>query len=561
MFSFGRRDEVSPTQHVLKLTLSSPKPTTPRFRGRHGAQPSPRHARIMEVDDADGGGVEVCLDHKPNRGGGPASPLETREPPQVPLRAEPVVSMNIERKRYTTVHQSQGSLQAFSFATTTSTASTAPQVFRPPKDHRIPLFGGGQVDPSYDDVVALLQHFHITSEVSAVQLELDLLQAEYAALERDQKLLLQQQQQQQQLEIVDDPIMPLRTPRFSSQPTTTPLSSFSLQQLLDSATLTNAERERLQGLRGNCWTVHIEQTRMREALLVKFGAKLSDVLKASSGTGNPKHPRRALLLPPADCLTLGPHNCRTGGAATHVRHLHLTCDSGVGQKQDMEASSAVNLRGRQPEQQPLPSSFTAVSGFVMSSDTGRAQSWGRLPSRLFRRFKNQKQRDSKVDSSQLPHTSADIQWLATGPMGSYVCKFISGELWWGLFQDADLQRRLETWEVHHVVLGPLMQTETGIYPSWLVIGLDGKVAWKNIPRQLEVKLKSRLPDSPAVDTVSLGAGGSYFVRYRDLKIDYCVSAEMATVCDYIHENGGTVTDIILHPESTNDFIIRHSELN
>jgi hypothetical protein len=519
----------------------------------------------MEVDDPEGGdGVEVFLDHAApsSRGGGPASPLETREPPQVPARAETVVSVETECKRYKTMHQSAGSLQALSAAiASTDTTTTTPTV-RHLQDHRIPLFGGGPVEASYDDVVALLQHFHVSSEVTAVKLELDLMQAEYAALERDRQLLLQQEQQ---LDVVDDPILPLRSPRFSTPATNSPEASLSLQQLIESATLTNSERERLQGLRGNCFTLHIEHARLREAFLQKCGAKLSEVLKASSSTGSAhthhqQQPRRALLLPPVDCLTLGPHNCRAGGAATHVRHLHLTCDWAVGQEQDIAPPTPTSSRGREQQHQPPQSPSTPVSGFVMSSDTGKAQSWGRLPTQLFQRLQSQRERNHNVDASQLPHATADIQWLSTGPLGSYVCKFVSGELWWGLFQDSDLLRRLKSWKIHQVVLGPLTQTEYGTYPSWLIIGEDGKVAWKNIPHPLQTKLQSRLPHMPAVDSVSLGAGGSYFVRYRDLTVDYCVSAEKALVCDYVRTNGGTITDLILHPESTTDFIIRHSEL-
>jgi len=568
MFSFGRRDDVvSSSQQVLKLALSSPKGITPRFRGLPGFQPSPRNAKIMEVDDPEGGdGVEVCLGNTPTKGGGPASPMETREPPQVPLRAEAVISMECEISRYETVQQSQGSVQTPSVLTIPSTmAETTPSV-RQLQDHRIPLFGADSDEAAYDDVVALLQHFHVSSEVWLVKLELDLLQAEYAALERDRQLLLQQEVT---LDVDQDPILPLRSPRVVAPSTTTTNTidaSLGLQQLLESATLTNVERERLQGLRGNCWTFHIEQPRLREALLQKCGAKLSEVLKSSTssmGNGqNNQKPRPVLQLPPADCLTLGPHNCRAGGAAMHVRHLHMTCDNMQGQQQAQSAASsalsAISPRGRQQEhqkQQPPSQGAFTVSGFVMSNDTGRTQTWGRLPTQLFDRLQQQQDRGSAN-----PCTSGDIQWLATGPLGSYVCKFSSGELWWRLSQDEALTLRLQSWDIDRVVFGPLTQTENGFYPSWLVIGHDGKVAWKNIPSSLQTSLLSRPSDSPAVESVSLGAGGSYFVRYRDLTIDYCVSAEMAEVCDYIHSNGGTVTDMILHPESTSDFIIRHSEL-
>lgn len=620
MFSFGRttREESSPTHQVLKLSLSSPKAKTPRpndnnnTRGRQNFSSPHNHyntnsknAHIMEVvgNHDEDGGVEVCLDHPASsRGGGPASPLdETREPPQIPLRAEAVLAIqHTEVQRFSRMHQSQGCCTTTTTTTTHHDPATAAAdwkkseedfaltaAFRSSRrEHRIPLLGAPQVEASYEDVVALLQHAQVASETAAVQQEMKLLQAEYVALERDQQHLmrLQKQQEQEQKDRLEDPVLALRSPRFSTASlasaamcvplngsltatSTTPDHAASLavtgcvtshlQEILESATLTNGERNQLQSLRGNCWTIHIEAPRFREHLLETCGAKLSQVLKAAN--------HNTLLKPPPDCLTLGPHNCRAGGAATQVRQLHLLGCTLEEEERNTATSRTTTLptspRRRRAAAAALASQ-SSMTGFFLSRDTGKSQSFGSLPNRLFARLRRERQNEATATP---PYTTAvsDIQWLVTGPQGSYVCQFTSGELWWGFPSnktDPQLLRILQTWKIHQVVLGPMTQTEYETYPSWVVVSQDGKVAWKNIPQVLDTQLKSRLPDQPAVDSISLGAGGSYFCRYRDATIDYCLSAQAADVCDYVVANGGTITDIILHSESDSDFVIRHTDL-
>jgi hypothetical protein len=60
--------------------------------------------------------------------------------------------------------------------------------------------------------------------------------------------------------------------------------------------------------------------------------------------------------------------------------------------------------------------------------------------------------------------------------------------------------------------------------------------------------------------VSLGPGSSYFIRFLDDTIDYCLPAEIAQACELIERQGGRITDIALHPEISHDFMIRHTEL-
>jgi hypothetical protein len=141
-------------------------------------------------------------------------------------------------------------------------------------------------------------------------------------------------------------------------------------------------------------------------------------------------------------------------------------------------------------------------------------------------------------------------------------------LWWGsaFADDKDFHQILKTWDIYKVVFGPLTTLEdadTGtvrFVNSWIILGRDGRAAWKNIPRRLQTRLESRLANWAAIAEVSLGPGGSYFCRYLDGSIDYCVSSPVANACEYIERNGGMITEISLHPEISTDFLIRHTEL-
>ncbi|OEU20662.1 hypothetical protein FRACYDRAFT_267721 [Fragilariopsis cylindrus CCMP1102] len=96
--------------------------------------------------------------------------------------------------------------------------------------------------------------------------------------------------------------------------------------------------------------------------------------------------------------------------------------------------------------------------------------------------------------------------------------------------------------------------------SWIILSHDGRAAWKNLPSRLSNKLEERLANRAAPVEVSLGPGDSYFVRFLDGSIDYCLPAKVARVCERIEQRGGTITNISLHPDISHDFVIRHTEL-
>lgn len=507
------------------------------------------HFQHMNVHDTMDG-VEVSLDCF--KGGGPASPLETREPPQVPIRAEPVISLQAQLRHRQRVHKMQFSVSfAANAAPDPAPLTRSPWSFNKspksqtqnqwrPKDHRIPLHGMVPVEAAYGDILNLLQHSHVADEYSAVHQEYEQMNMEMEALERDRDHL------QAKLKTQSTSPTAVRSPTSQYPSVSSSSLDWDVQKLLDSARLTDVERRRLESKRGNCFTMCVSNTRAREAFLSKCGAKLPELLKthAGNGTGNKK---RGPVLPPPDCLTLGPHNCRTGGAATSIRQVTMLKDTG-------SSHGSNNMNNKQAD------TSHQMSGFFVSRDAGRAQAWGRIPAKLYRRIKE--------EGGDRQCELGDLVRLSTGPFGCYFAEFGSGETWWGsaVADDTDFHTILKSWDVFKVVFGPFTTLEDDdtqskrLVTSWIILGRDGRAAWKNIPQRLQQRLERRLANWAAVAEVSLGPGGSYFCRFLDGTIDYCVPAQVASVCEYVEGNGGTITEITLHPEISDDFLIRHTEL-
>ena len=92
------------------------------------------------------------------------------------------------------------------------------------------------------------------------------------------------------------------------------------------------------------------------------------------------------------------------------------------------------------------------------------------------------------------------------------------------------------------------------------MGRDGRAAWKNIPSRLHQTLESRLANSAAPAEIALGTGDSYYVRFLDGTVDYCLPAELAVVCERIQKSGAVITDMALNPEVSHEFMVRHTEI-
>lgn len=195
----------------------------------------------------------------------------------------------------------------------------------------------------------------------------------------------------------------------------------------------------------------------------------------------------------------------------------------------------------------LPSHPSHAASFFLHN-TDAAESHGHVPPRLLSRMKKQ----------ALPVNM--LQYLTTGPNGSYFCSFTSGHNWWGM-ADPDFRAIVKDWPVHRVAFGEAkkLAKQKRLY-SWIVVSRDGRVAFKNLPLRLTHLLGSRLADEPAPSEISLGPEGTYFIRFLNGTIDYCLPAHVTEVCNFIETRGGKITNVFLHPQLSKEFIVRHTEL-
>jgi hypothetical protein len=451
----------------------------------------------------------------------------------ITIRYEPVISLQDHLRQRQRFYKSQFSISGIAAPSTTTIVQAAGPAERSlspglepvttswrPNGHRIPLCGvQSDSHVSFTDTVHLLQSMKVTSEMAAVQQELSHLKDEIAALEQDRNFL---EKQMNAVSVTLSSVSPAVISSSSSGVSGTSMEwnlNVVLQEdALKKQSLDSARRMALQRQRGNCLTIHVHDTRTQEMLVHKCGGKLH-------------HIQRTRLFKKDDTIvTLSPSNCRPHGAATCVQDIvFLSSDK--------------------------------TNGFFLSKDSGQSQSHGRIPNKLFRRMKLAEN-----------HEIGDIKYLSTGPHGSYYAEFQSGECWWGFaVEDMELHRALQSWDVHRIAFGSMEfldeespdnrdNSKTVATCSWIVVARDGCVAWKNLPSSLSQALESRIANKCAPIEVSLGPGGSYFVRFLDGSVDYSLPAKVARVCDRIEKRGGLITNVCLHPDVSHDFIIRHTEI-
>jgi hypothetical protein len=423
---------------------------------------------------------------------------ESRDPAH--SRMEPVISLKKQIMQRQRVHKAQFSV---SFPALDSKGDASMDKWRP-QDHRIPLLGVSRAEPAYEDVLSLLQNSQVSTEYGALSQELTLMTAEIDALEKDRNRL--------ETSLTK---MSNSSTSFAAGKTGGDSVDWDVRKVLDANGLVSQDRKKLQAKRGNCLTLSLQSSKAKENFLSRCGAKLGQLNS---------NKRRA----PGDTVTLTPTNCKPGGAAVGMRHVSL-----------------------------MSSENGSHSSFFFSRDTGKSQTWGRLSAKLFRRIKQ---------AGSAGHEISDIVYVSTGPHGCYYAEFRSGEIWWGnAVEDNDFHAILEQWDVYRVVFGPIevFEDEHGnsrVANSWIILGRDGRAAWKNLPSRLQHQLESRLANWAAPAEVSLGPGDSYFIRFLDGTVDYCLPAEVAQVCDHIERYGGSITEIALHPEISHDFLIRHTEM-
>lgn len=269
--------------------------------------------------------------------------------------------------------------------------------------------------------------------------------------------------------------------------------------------LTTEEVLELQRKRGRCWTIQIQNPKAREALCSQLGHVVR-------GDGGGRHnPSNSIS---SSRLVLTPANCRE---CHNLRQLIVLA----------------------------PVNENIAASIFVARDNAKA--WGHVPGRLFKRLRKEGM------------NMGNIEYLSTGPGGAYFCEMSSGHTWWGS-SDIEFVRLAKEWKVARVAFGVTRQFGAEICHSWIVVARDGRVAWKNIPARLHNKLELRLADNAAPAELTLGPEDSYFVRFLDGSVDYCLPATISNVCESIERDGGRITNVILRSESSHDYVIRHSEL-
>lgn len=379
--------------------------------------------------------------------------------------------------------------------------------------HRVGLSQNFLDEISYQDKFVMLENFVVTDEMLAVQEELKHMNIEIEALEEEKAEL------ERKWSKGPTAVSPRQPPTPTSSNSLVEVGSWDVRRLLSAKRhLTAEEQSKLQELRGLCLTVHLTNRRAQETFINKCGIKV----------GRSRSSKQDLS---GAVVSLSPDNCRPGGAGETIRHVAVL--SGGTTNDDSNSS------------------------FFVSRDSGKSYLWGHLPAKLYRRMKLK-----GLD----PHQGGgDLVYLSTGPSGSYFAEFRTGEYWWGYaVDDSDFHSIVQRWDVYRVVFGPITpftDHKTGerkVFNSWIVLGRDGRAAWKNLPFRLHHLLERRLANWAAPAEVALGSGGSYFIRFLDGTTDYCLPARIADVCENIERQGGMITDVALHPDVSHDFVIRHT---
>lgn len=477
-----------------------------------------------------------------------------------------VVSLREQLYRRRKVHRAQyrvtESSTATSIAALSKTASLSVDALVPSDlssgTHRVPLFaktlkkakvkakpgkGSGALPVvNYHQALQLLQSHDVSDEAALLQEEVRNLATETHALGSDRTRLAQRSAT---LLASNQHHHSKPTPAGAGGPTAPASSSsaevqfWDVHRLLASEKVPSSglERSRLQEQRGLCLTVSLHNPLAREAFLAKCGSTASFLRTAMQRS--PDSPDGGVVV------SIRPETCRDGGAASTIQHLSLL----AGGMSSNEAGGFFMSRdgsggGSHQTHHSSPSSHS------------KAYYWGHLPDRLFRRMKN-----AGLDPK---HHACDLLYLSTGPMGAYYAEFRSGECWWGsTAEDTEFDSLCCEWDVSRVAFGACNTLVDSLgqkhhSTSWIVIGRDGRVAWKNLPSRLHNKLERRLASENAPAEVTLGPGGSYFIRFVDGAVDYCLPAVIARVCRSIEAKGLTITSISLHPELSHDFIVRHT---
>ncbi|KAL9184719.1 hypothetical protein ACHAXT_012689 [Thalassiosira profunda] len=177
-------------------------------------------------------------------------------------------------------------------------------------------------------------------------------------------------------------------------------------------------------------------------------------------------------------------------------------------------------------------------------DGGKTYHRGGLPSNLLARLFHEKR-----DKGSLTYLGTGDSYSVGGGQRCYYAEFDDGECWWGTNEDDDLDMAFTEMDVHRVAFGSCN--------GWVVLGKDGSVRWKNVGMGLHDVLVAQQANGSAPCEVSLGMGGSYFIRFMDGTIDYSLPNFAADVVDALEADGQQIRNVALHAD-TYDCAIRYS---
>lgn len=464
-----------------------------------------------------------------------------------------VISVQLQRATLRKVYKAQFNVSKWPFAglSGSGNASTSNELnlhtvpaFQS-RNHRIPLFceeKEGNHCLLYEDLYYLLENQSVVDEETLVSQELERMETELAAIEADRSDVIQILEKQHRLNGDAEANTVFSDPNLNNSNNKL---QWDVQQQLaipgrksrDSSTtvLSKKGRQQLQEQRGLNLTFIISNPKEFESLLTKCGSKESfQTIWKRIGSVMSTTP-----------LSLGPHNCREGGAAATIQHISLIPSPRQSQQQPSR-------------QEQCCSTFESqILGLFLSRDSGKSYA-SHLPDRLYRRLQDQtKQNQLGTNILNETHRAHNILYLSSGPLDSYYVEFRSGECWWGC-PDTDFDKICRDWDVHRVSFGMTrIVSDHCCHLSWLIVSRDGRAAWKNLPSRLHNQLSSRVAGESAIVECCLGASDSYFVRWMDGTTDWQLPASMASVCERLEKHGNTITAMSLHPELAQDFVIRH----
>jgi hypothetical protein len=119
--------------------------------------------------------------------------------------------------------------------------------------------------------------------------------------------------------------------------------------------------------------------------------------------------------------------------------------------------------------------------YFLKFDSGKTHHRGDLPSNLVARLFREKK-----DRGTIKYLSTGCSYSVGGGHRCYYAEFDNGECWWGTNKDDVLDAIFMGMDVHRVAFGSSSSGSgaSAEKSSWVVIGKDGSVKWRNIPQGL-----------------------------------------------------------------------------